>query len=244
MDVTITRNGFVKFSLDGCCGKKVKFTRGICRRKLSTGSHRTNPTMSTITRNGFVRFSVDGRFGKKMKLTRTCFICPTKPPGVIHHVRKTRKCRQSKSPIRSCACGDIYCNYISKFLGTMITEKCCYPNPAEGKRGPNKQFRCEKIHKKLVMFRKERNDLFTTQVPTYQAKFARFNEIHYPIAFLIRAVKRSKSRIPVSIDVEEAKETNMYKEDLLRYYKHERKTRVAVVPTLNVHQAIQACFMC
>ena len=185
MDVTITRNGFVKFSLDGCCGKKVKFTRGICRRKLSTGSHRTNPTMSTITRNGFVRFSVDGRFGKKMKLTRTCVICPTKLSGVIHRVVKTRKSRQRKSPIRSCACGDNYCNYISKFLGTMITEKCNYPYPAEGKRGPNKQFRCEKIHKKLVMFRKERNDLFTTQVPTYPAKRAQFNEIHYPIAFLI-----------------------------------------------------------
>ena len=92
---TTTRNRFVKFSLDGCCGEKVKFTRDICRRKLSTGSYRTDPTIPTMMKcNGFVRFSVDSRCGQKMKLTsrrvpRTCVISTTKASGVIDHVVKT-----------------------------------------------------------------------------------------------------------------------------------------------------------
>ena len=248
---TTTRNRFVKFSLDGCCGEKVEFTRDICQRKPSTGCHRTDPTLATmIKRNGFVRFSVDGRCGQKKKLTsrrvpRTCVISTTKASGVINHVVKTGKPRKKKRRNRTCACGDIYCNYISTFLGTMITAECSYANPNEGNRTPNKQFRCEKIHKQLVMFRKVRNDLFTTQVPPDPPKNTRFNEIHYPILFLIREVKmcKSKRRIPETLDVDVAKETMMFKPDLVRYDTHFRKKRVVVVPTLNAHEAIQARIM-
>ena len=251
---TTTRNRFVKFSLDGCCGEKVEFTQDICRRKPSTGSYRTDPTIPTMMKcNGFVRFFVDSRCGQKMKLTsrrvpRTCVISTTKASGVIDHVVKTGKSRQHKSRNQTCACGDIYCNYISKFLGTMITAKCRYTNPNEGNRSSKKQFRCEKIHNQLVMFRKVRNDLFVTQVPPDPPKNARFNEIHYPILFLIRAVKMCKGKgkrgIPKSIDVDVAKKTNMFKADLVRYYKRDRKKRVVVVPTLNAHQTIQARIMC
>ena len=45
------------------------------------------------------------------------------------------------------------------------------------------------------------------------------------------------------MDVDVAKETNMFKQDLVRYYTHDRKNRVVVVPTLNAHQAIQARIM-
>ena len=96
------------------------------------------------------------------------------------------------------------------------------------------------------MFRKVRNDLFVTQVPPDPPKNTRFNEIHYPILFLIRAVKMCKGKrgIPKSIDVDVAKKTNMFKGDLVRYYKRYRKKRVVVVPTLNAHQTIQARIMC
>ena len=259
---TITRSWFVKFSLDGCCGEKMECTRGIRQRKPSTGSHRTDstistitrngkpsdvsrrndPTMSTITRNGFVKFCLDGRCGKKVKFVKAWVVSQTHVSARSRKV-KTGKPRKKTYVNRLCACGDMYCNHISKFLGSMITEKCSYQNPEQYNKDANKQLRCEKIRNHLVTCRKKRNDLFTTPVPTDPPKHGRFNEIHYSILFLMRAVKRSKRRIPESMDVGVAKETNMFREDLVRYYKHYRKERVVVVPTLNAHQAVQVYIM-
>ena len=54
---------------------------------------------------------------------------------------------------------------------------------------------------------------------------------------------KSKRRIPETLDVDVAKETMMFKPDLVRYDTHFRKKRVVVVPTLNAHEAIQARIM-
>lgn len=236
------RNGFVKFSLDGRCGKKTMFTCVTCQRKHSDVPRRNDPTMSTISRNGFVKFCLDGRCGKKVKFVKAWVVSQTHVCARSRKV-KTGKFRKKSYVNRPCACGDMYCNHISKFLGSMITEKCSYQNPEQYNKDANKQLRCEKIHNQLVTCRKTRNDLFTTPVPTDPPKHGRFNEIHYSILFLMRAVKRSKRRIPESMDVGVAKETNMFREDLVRYYKHYRKERVVVVPTLNAHQAIQVYIM-
>ena len=239
---TIIRNSFVKFSLDGHCGKKILFTCDTCQRKPSDVARRNDPTMCTITRNGSVKFSLDGRCGKKVKFVKAWVVSQTHVSARSRKV-KTGKPRKKTYVNRPCACGDMYCNRISKFLGTMITEKCSYQNPDQYNKDANKQLRSEKIHNLLITCRKTRNDLFTTPVPTDPPKHGRFNEIHYSILFLMRAVKRSKRRIPESMDVGLAKETNMFREDLVRYYKHYRKERVVVVPTLNAHQAIQVYIM-
>ncbi len=249
---TKTRNCFVKFSLDGRCGNKMQFTCATCHRKSSGVPRRNDPAMSTITRDGFVKFCLDGCCGTKVKFVKAWVVSQTKPAGMFDNVvrtgsevsitsRKTRKSRKKRYINRTCACGDIYCNHISKFLGTMITEKCSYPG--QHSKDVNKKLRCEKIYNQLVKYRKARNDLFTTQVQADPPKHGRFNEIHYSMLFLMRAAKRTKRRIPESMDVELAKETNMFREDLVRYYKHYRKERVVVVPTLNAHQAIQVSIM-
>ena len=193
--------------------------------------------MSTITRKGFVKFTLDGHSGNKIP-----FVVRTGPKMSVTS-RKKGNPTKDRNTNRTCACGDIYCNHISKFLGTMITEKCSYQNPDQRNKDPNKQLRCEKIYHQLVTCRKTRNDLFKTPVSEVPPKCGRFNEIHYSMSFLMRAVKRSKRRIPESMDVGVAKETNMFREDLVRYYKHYRKERVVVVPTLNAHQAIQVYIM-
>ena len=236
---TITRKGFVKFSLNGRCGNKMQFTCVTCKRKPSDVlSRRNDPTMSTITRNGFVKFCLDGRCGKKVKFVKAWVVSQTHVYARSRKV-KTEKLREKTFVNRPCACGDMYCNHISKFLGSMITEKCSYQNPDQCNKHPNKQLRCEKIYHQLVTCRKTRNDLFKTPVSEVPPKCGRFNEIHYSMSFLMRAVKRSKRRIPESMDIVVAKETNMFREDLVCYYAHHRKHRVVVVPTLNAHQAIQ-----
>ena len=248
---TITRKGFVKFSLNGRCGNKMQFTCVTCTRKPSDVlSRRNDPTMSTIIRQGSVKFCLDGHCGEKVMFVKAWVISQTKPSGTFDNVARTGpqesvtfskigKPRRKAYANRTCACGDIYCNHISKFLGTMITEKCSYQNPDQCNKHPNKQLRCEKIYHQLVTYRKTRNDLFKTPVSEVPPKCGRFNEIHYSMSFLMRAVKRSKRRIPESMDIVVAKETNMFREDLVCYYKHYRYERVVVVPTLNAHQAIQ-----
>ena len=211
---TTCRNSFVRFSLDGHCGKKVKFTTcrvwGISRTKLAVTSKytvRTGPKQTKMSR----------------KVTN-------------------RMSRQHKFPNRMCACGDVYCNYISRFLGTVITKKCSYVPPDKGNSNANKQLRSEKIYQKLTRFRKVRNDLFKIQVPTEPPKNTRFNEIHYSMLFL-RTIKAFATRIPLLIDVELAKKTNMFKKDLVGFCRHQNKKRVVVVPTLNTHQAIQVHYV-
>ena len=230
----------------------MQFTCVTCHRKPSGVSRRNDPATSTITRDGFVKFCLDGRCGTKVKFVKAWVISQTTPVGRFDNVvrtgpqvcmtsRKTRKPRKKRYTDRTCACGDIYCNHISKFLGTMITGKCSYSG--QHSKDENKKLRREKIPNQLVAYRKARNDLFTTPVPTDPPKHGRFNEIHYSILFLMSAVKRCRRRIPESMDVESAKGTNMFREDLVRYYKHYRKERVVVVPTLNAHQAIQVSIM-
>ena len=225
-------------------------------KKPADVPRRNDPTMTKITRNGSVKFCLDGRCGNKVKFTNAWVFSQIKPAGMFDNVmmtglkkvsetsRKTGKPTKKRYPNRMCACGDKYCNHISKFLGTIITEKCCYQHPDRCNKNHNRQLRCEKIHHHLVTCRKTRNDLFKRSVSEAPPKDVRFNEIHYSISFLMRVVKicktkRSVRRIPESIDVEVATETNMFSKDLVCYYTHHRKHRVVVVPTLNAHQAIQ-----
>ena len=220
-------------------------------KKPADVPRRNDPTMTKITRNGYVKFCLGGRCGNKVKFTNAWVFSQIKPAGMFDNVvmsglkkvsqtsRKTGKPTKKRYPNRMCACGDKYCNHISKFLGTIITEKCCYQHPDRCNKDDNKQLRCEKIHHHLVTCRKTRNDVFKSSVSEVPPEGARFNEIHYSMSFLIKAAKRCKRRIPESMDVEEAKETNMFRQDLVGYYTHDRKKRVVVVPTLNAHQAIQ-----
>ena len=190
--------------------------------------------MSTLTRNGFVKFTLDGHSGEKIP-----FVVRTGPKTSVTS-RKKGKPTKKRYVNRTCACGDSYCNHVSKFLGTVITSKCSYRHPNKYNKNPNKQFRCQKIHHQVVTCRKTRNDLFEIPVPEVPPEGGRFNEIHYSLSFLMSAVKRGcERRIPETMDVEEAKETNMFRKELVRYYTHYRKERVVVVPTLNAHQAIQ-----
>ena len=189
--------------------------------------------MSTITRNGFVKFTLDGHSGKKIP-----FVVGTGPKKSVTS-RKKGKPTKKRYVNRTCACGDTYCNYISKFLGTLITSKCSYQHPDKHNKNPNKQFRCQKIHDQIVTCRHARNNLFEIPVPAVPPAGGRFNEIHYSLLFLMGAVKRTQKRIPESMGVEEARKTKMFREELVRYYTHYRKERVVVVPTLNAHQAIQ-----
>ena len=220
-------------------------------KKPSYVHRRNDPRMTKIIRNGFVKFCLDGRCGMKVKFIKAWVVSQTKPAGMFDNVvrtglkqvseisRKTGKRTKKSDSNRMCACGDVYCNHISKFLGAMITAKCSYQHPDKRNKDDNKQLRCEKIHHHLVKCRKTRNDVFKSSVSEVPPEGARFNEIHYSMSFLIKAAKRYKRRIPESMDVEEAKETNMFRQDLVRYYTHDRKKRVVVVPTLNAHQAIQ-----
>ena len=222
-------------------------------KKPTDVPRRNDPTMTKITRNGYVKFCLGGRCGNKVKFTNAWVFSQIKPAAMFDNVvmsglkkvsetsRNTGKPTKKRYRNRMCACGDKYCNHISKFLGTIITEKCCYQHPDRCNKDDNKQLRCEKIHHHLVTCRKTRNDLFKRSVSEDPPKGARFNEIHYSISFLMRAVKicKTKRRIPESIDVEAATETNMFRKDLVCYYAHHRKHRVVVVPTLNAHQAIQ-----
>ena len=67
---TITRNGFVKFSLDGHSGKKIQFIYDTCQRKPSDVPRRNDPTMTKIIRNGSIKFCLDDRCGKKVKFIK------------------------------------------------------------------------------------------------------------------------------------------------------------------------------
>ena len=219
--------------------------------------HQNDTGTSLKPGNSFVTFYVNGRCcGMKLKFTRHCDVFLKKTPCTWNNASRTgakvleilekvttgksrhKEMQTHRNPNRTCACGDVYCNYISRFLGTTKTEKCYYTHPDKCNKDVNKQLRSEEIYKRLTEFRKIRNEMFEDQVPTEPPKNVRFNEIHYPILFL-RSINESKKRIPSSIDVQLAKQTNMFKEDLVGYYRHFRQTRVAVVPTLNTHQTIQ-----
>jgi len=90
----------------------------------------------------------------------------------------------------------------------------------------------------ILKWRRERNELFVGhQVSEEPHPRDRFNEIHYPILFLRRYKKRR--RIPESVEIVEAKEWNMFDKSLVVMDTHYRRERVAVVPTLSTHEAIQ-----
>lgn len=257
---TTIRTGFVKFSLDGYVERKLKYRCTIYEKEHSNGFQRaikTIPTMCENTRTSFVKFPGDGHKGENLNFNtldgKDKDICSIKPSTLSEHVVRARpkvgaKRRKSKkrTPIRTtanrmCACGDIYCNFVTKFLGKVITEKCSYVHPGKVNKNRNKQLRAEEIYMQLVRFRETRNEMFSMKIPTAPPKNARFNEIHYPMLFL-REYEGSQ-KIPQSIDVELAKRSKMFKDNLVGYYKHFRKKRVAVVPSLNTHQAIQVLIL-
>lgn len=142
------------------------------------------------------------------------------------------------SRVRSCACGDPYCNIITTFLGTrIVSSKCCYALPSKSQK-PKKRFQSQAIVKKLKHFRINTSERFRLlrQMILKPTKYVRFNEIHYPILFLNKFM--GNRRIPESIDIDLAKEVNMFHDDMVWLNSH-MKPCVIVAPTLDAHQAIQ-----
>lgn len=157
-------------------------------------------------------------------------------------VKKTkgRSKRKKTNNYRQCACGDMYCNTISRFLGSVIiTGQCSYCHPSDGTtKKASKRKRSRAIHNEVIKWRNQTNCRFTHQVSKEpSSRNIRFNEIHYPIMFLNKF--RGSRKIPESIKMEFAKQTDMYRSNLVTYCKHLRKAVVLVVPTLSAHQAIQ-----
>ena len=142
---------------------------------------------------------------------------------------------------RFCACGDPYCNIITKFLGTRIVSSKCYYDHTLKSQIPKTRFRSQAIVKKLKMFRMNTSRRFRfqflRQLAPEPAEGVPFNEIHYPILFLNKFV--GKQRIPESIDIDLAKRVNMFNDELIWWNPSHQKKCMIVVPTLDAHLAIQ-----
>ena len=160
-------------------------------KKPSYVHRRNDPRMTKITRNGFVKFCLDGRCGKKVKFIKAWVVSHTKPvvrtglKKVSETSQKTGKTTKKSHPNRMCACGDVYCNHISKFLGKMITTKCSYRHADQCNKDDNKKLRRQKIQHHLLTCRKTRNNLFKRSVSEDPPQGVRFNEIHYSMSFLL-----------------------------------------------------------
>lgn len=182
---------------------------------------------------------------------------------VVVEMKSIRKTSTSKYldqlKRKSCACGDPLCNRIGEFLGHVVTMKCGYRRSSEFEdeqkkrkkvRGVQiKRKRCELIHEEIVAMRRrfledkhERARKYTqTQISKEPAKSSRFNEIHYPIAFLQKM--KNAIRLPMGIEICEATLWGMYREDFLYHCTHSKRKKVLVVPTLGTHQAIQVVIL-
>ena len=67
-----------------------------------------------------------------------------------HHIRDEKLKREK------CACGDVLCNGITKFLNTSKWSKCWYKRPKSfGDKFPHKRRRSELIHNQFMLWRKK-----------------------------------------------------------------------------------------
>jgi len=156
--------------------------------------------------------------------------------GSSHQTEKYKKRRRFRNEV--CACGDVYCNYILKFLGFVVTPKCHYKRPylCDEKTTQKKVKRNGIIHKRVKMWRLLQNSRFPgNPISVTPSKSVRFNEIHYPVRFLKEQKRRKACRIPMEMGVELAKKTNMFSDDFV----YDNKNIVLTIPTLNSRESIQ-----
>ena len=219
--VIFTLNGRRERRLEPKPAKRVTFTLNgfVCGKQLE---FRDTTLVSQIGVDAHVSLASQIVVGKNV---------------LSHNPRKVISKGHTDAINRCCACGDPYCNIITKFLGTVLVKtKCSYAYPSK-LQSKKKQFRSKQIRLKLTEFRTNTNKRFRHQIPSEPHKNDRFNEIHYPISFLNKF--KTNRRIPESIDIDMAKQVNMFRHDLVRADSHTRKQCVVVVPTLDAHQSIQ-----
>ena len=179
--------------------------------------------------------------GTSVKFNNTYFLNDTinNQNGLSH---RTGTYKRRRRAVEVCACGDVYCNYISNFLGYVVTEKCHYKRPSlcDEKTSQKKLKRNRIIHKQVKMWRKLHNSRFRKdQISVTPSNSVRFNEIHFPILFLkeLKRNKRKVYRIPMEVGVDLAKRTNMFSDEFV--YDKNNKTTVLTIPTLDPWETIQ-----
>ena len=135
-------------------------------------------------------------------------------------VRKTRHRNES------CMCGNKYCNSVAKFLGSVVNMKCSYKRPSDfdNERFPKKLKRSKIIHSQILKWRQDQDS-------APPSRTARFNEIHFSIAFL----KEHKGcrRLPMEISMDLARRSKMFDHDFVW------NNKTLVIPTLKTQEAIQ-----
>ena len=153
--------------------------------------------------------------------------------SVIRH-----RVRRRKRGLTCCACGDTFCNAVSKFLGPpVVNRRLCYKRPAEFKdkrvtySHENKFKRAQIIHSQMIEWRKKFNNKWPL------ATSARFNEIHYPRKFLHEVGECT--RLPMTIKISLAKQVGMFSNEHIVYNPRLKLRSVLVVPCLTATQAMQ-----
>ena len=138
----------------------------------------------------------------------------------------------------TCSCGDVYCNQIVTFLGSVVSKRCSLtrvvPNTSEKTLKRRKL-----ILSRVRRWRQTQNKRFPKNpIKETPSKSSRFNEIHYPILFL--NAHKEKKRLPMEITVDLAKKTNIFSCDSV----YVKTDTIFVIPTLTTHDAIQAGINC
>lgn len=136
-----------------------------------------------------------------------------------------------------CACGNIWCNSVSKFLGPpVINRRLCYKRPSQFKSPlvtyshDNKFKRAQIIHNQMIEWRKGCDN----KVPLSTS--ARFNEIHYPRQFLHEVGECA--RLPMTIPISLAKRVGMFRDEYVVYNPRLRLHSVLVVPCITTTDAL------
>ena len=136
-----------------------------------------------------------------------------------------------------CACGDVWCNSVSKFFGPPVANrKLCYRRPSQFKSPPvtyshkNKLKRAQIVHNRMLEWRKECGNKVTLSTS------ARFNEIHYPRQFLHDVGECT--RLPMTIPIPFAKKVGMFRDEYVVYNPRLDLHSVLVVPCVTTTDAL------
>ena len=136
-----------------------------------------------------------------------------------------------------CACGNVWCNSVSKFLGPpVVNRKLCYKRPSQFKRPlvtyshKNKFKRAQIIDNQMIEWRKVCGNKATLSIS------ARFNEIHYPREFLYEVGECT--RLPMTIPITLAKQVGMFRDEYVVYNPRLDLHSVLVVPSVTTTDAL------
>ena len=133
----------------------------------------------------------------------------------------------------TCSCGDMYCNRITTFLGSVVSKRCSLTQAVRG-TSKKRLKRRKVIFSRVRRWRQTQNELFPNNlIKETPSQSSRFNEIHYPILFLKE--HKEHTRLPMEITVDVAKTTNMFSCDSV----YTTTDTIFVVPTLTTHDTIQ-----